>query len=238
MKKLAFALLCLLFAGCLKRDESHVNQTCVNNCITFNVLVTTGANAATPLANAAIELGWNRPATPLGNPGRLIAKRKTDANGRVQLSFSPKQSELTSGKFYINVTRGDRHFKSSVSHYDINRSDTTINEILYLPPDANLKIVVNNFTPQQKEDYLFINVQYDNYQTYIEGTISRHPSNIKGSSYTWQTPPFSRNEIQCITAGDAYNVIHILKSKGGVKTETKDSIYLRAGERREYEVRY
>ncbi|MGZ5247574.1 MAG: hypothetical protein ACXWV5_11095, partial [Flavitalea sp.] len=71
-------IISLAGTGCFKRDERNVNVPCNDSCITFLVKVNTGLNSSEPLRNALVELGWSRPATPIGDPGRLIAAGKTD----------------------------------------------------------------------------------------------------------------------------------------------------------------
>src|SRR5689334_19609341 len=112
MRVLYLSIAMFLLSGCFKRDESHVNISCSDSCMTFNVRVATGLNSTTPLANTPVELGWSRPATPLGNPGRLIATGTSSDDGSVSFSFKAKATELQDGKFYVTVSNGSDYFFS------------------------------------------------------------------------------------------------------------------------------
>ena len=101
--KLTQIFFLIFLTSCLKRNETEVNKACADDCMTFNVRVGTGNHSLIPVKDAAVELTWSRPATPFGDPGRLIAKGNTNANGMISFSFKPLQKELKGGKFSVRI---------------------------------------------------------------------------------------------------------------------------------------
>jgi len=230
--------LILILQGCLSRDESRVNNRCTQNCITFNINVKTGLNSETPVAGAQVELGWNRPATPLGNPGRLIAKGTTNELGNINLSFTPDERELREGQFYVIVKKDENFHNQFDSYYGINVADTVVAANIHLPSKAFIKIVYKKFSPTNPNDYFQV---LPGFSTYGSGGIPVHNiASINAHNYWFQSNElaFETYELTGITAGDQYTNLNILIKKNGQRIDRNDSIYIKKGETGIYEIEY
>ncbi len=240
--KLFLPIILIIFitgTGCLKRDERNVNAPCTDSCITFLVKVNTGLNSSTPLRNARVELGWSRPATPIGDAGRLIATGTTDNNGFILMRFAAKDKELTSGRYYIAVKNGDDYFYQMDTYYGVEKRDTTLSVNVHVPSKATIKIVYKNFNPTDSADYFQAGPYFLSY-----GSMG-HPVEMKNSagqpSNTHFFPTdgsYNRLELSGTTAGDQYTYIGILRKKNGVREDVIDSIYIPKGESKTYEVSF
>jgi hypothetical protein len=231
--------LILSLTSCLKRNEKNVNAPCTDSCMTFRVTVSTGVNSATPLGGAAVELGWSRPATPLGDPGRLIATGNTAANGTINFSFTAQAKELTGGKYYIIVRKGDDYFASFNDYYGILRKDSTVNAAVHVPSKATLKIVYKNFNPADSADYFECSPYYDAYGSSLRGIEMKKPDGQLSNTFFFPAAgSFAQLELTGTTAGDQYTYFSILRKKNGTRVDLKDSIYIPKGQSKTYEVQY
>jgi hypothetical protein len=232
-------LLTLSLASCLKRNEKNVNAPCTDSCMTFRVQVSTGLNSATPLGGAAVELGWSRPASPLGDPGRLIAKGTTAANGTINFSFKARAKELLAGKFYVTAGKGDDYFLSYNDFYGVQKYDSVVNALVHTPSKATLKIVYKNFTPADSADYFGCVPYYDPYGSRVKGIVMTKPDGqLTNTFFSLATGSFAQLELTGTTAGDQYTYFSILRKKNGTRVDLKDSIYIPKGQSKTYEVQY
>ncbi|WP_192820949.1 hypothetical protein [Rufibacter sp. LB8] len=237
MKNILYLLIvAFLLQGCFTRDESMVNIPCKQNCVTFNITVNTGQGSQTPVPGASVELGWNSPATPIGNPGRLISKGSTDEKGRYTFSFSPTARELEEGQYYISVKKDNSYHYQFDSHYGINKTDTTVTANVHLPSKATVKVVFKNFSPNSSDDFFqaipLINT-YGSGGIPVEQISSNHNYWFYGSD-----PPFAKYEVSGITAGNQYTQFMILIKKNGQRISRRDSIYIKKGEVGTFELEY
>jgi hypothetical protein len=229
----------LSLASCLKRNEKNVNAPCTDSCMTFRITVSTGLNSATPLGGAVVELGWSRPASPLGDPGRLIAKGTTAANGTINFSFKARAKELLAGKFYVTAGKGDDYFASYNDYYSIQRKDSTVNAAVHVPSKATLKIVYKNFNPADSADYFECSPYYDAYGSSLRGIEMKKPDGQLSNTFFFPaTGSFAQLELTGTTAGDQYTYFSILRKKNGTRVDLKDSIYIPKGQSKTYEVQY
>jgi hypothetical protein len=232
-------LLIMALTGCFKRYEGDVNAPCTDSCTTFAISVASGLNSATPLKGAKVELGWKRPATPFGDPGRLIAKGKTAANGSIQFSFKAEPEGLQSGQFYVAVRNGQDFFYQENGYYDISRFDTTVNARVHVPSKATLKLVFKNFQPTSLEDLFDVWPSFNTYGSMeypIE--LKNQAGQFSNSYFSGDRPAFTREELTGTTAGDQYTYFKILIKKNGVRTDAWDSIYIAKGQTGTYEIEY
>jgi len=207
--------------------------------MTFNVKITTGLNSATPLGNTSIELGWSKPGSPIGDPGRLICTGKTSNSGLTSFSFNALTKELEGGKFYITARNGNDYYVVQKDFSGIRRKDTTVMANVHVPSKATIKIVYKNFAPVIAEDYFQCTPSAENYGTYgflmgMKTLDGQSANTFFSSSYG----AFSRVELTGPTAGDQYTILTTAKKKNGVITNFQDSIYIGKGQTKTYEVDY
>ena len=237
MRAFKFLIILFVLTGCLKRNESHVNVPCTDSCMTINVRVTTGLNSVTPIVNAPVELGWSRPATPLGDPGRLIARGKTSGDGSISFSFKARAKELQGGKFYVRSNKSREYFFQQNSYYGIKKYDSVVTANVHVPGKATLTIVYKNFNPISSDDF-FQCVPF--FSTYGSDPIPVEMNRTNGQSsnthFFKSDSAFTRLELKGTTAGDQYTYFSIIKKKNGERIDLRDSIYIGKGQTKTYEV--
>ncbi len=238
MKILCALLLLMCLISC-KKDESSVNQPCSGNCIVVNVRVGTDLNAITPVANADVEFGWSRPATPLGDPGRLIAKRTTTGNGIIKFSFKAQEKELKSGRYYVSVRKGNEYFEYHEGFYGVEKADTVLNIKTHIPSKATIKILFKNFNPQLPTDYFSCSPSYKS-TNYSAVGLRMYKADGEGrnSWFALSDGAFSSVELSGVTAGNEYTYFSILKKANGNRVDLRDSIYIAKGETKTYTIEY
>ena len=237
--------LLLLFAfiffltSCIKRNESGVNIPCKDSCLTFNVSVSTGLNSTTFLENTPVELGWSRPATPLGNPGRLIAKGRTSNDGLITFSFKAQAKELQEGKFYVTVRKGNDYFFQQNDYYGIRRYDSIVTANVHVPSKATVKIIYKNFVPTSANDFFECQPYFLTYgSTGIPLEMKKPDGQFSNTHFFSTDPSFARLELTGTTAGDQYTYFRILKKKNGVRVDLQDSVFIGRGQTKTYEVEF
>jgi hypothetical protein len=225
--------------SCFKRNESHVNVPCADSCMTFNVRVTTGLNSTTPLGNTAVELGWKKPAVPLGNPGRLIASGTTADDGSLSFSFKAMSNELQGGEFYVTARNGNDYFVQENDYYGIQRYDSIVTANIHIPSKATIKIVYKNFTPLTADDVFECIPGFLTYGS--EGfplEMKKADGQLSNTFFDNRVSPFTSLELTGTTAGNQYTYFTILKKKNGVRVDLRDSIYIEKGQTKTYEIEY
>lgn len=239
MKALFAFFILLSLTSCFKRNEANVNAACSDSCMTFNIRVSTGLNSAIPLANYPVELGWSKPATPLGDPGRLIAKGNTSINGFISFSFKAKVKELQGGKFYVTAPQGNDYFFQQNSYYGIQRFDSLVNSNVHVPSKATLKIMYKNFAPISSDDFFQCLPYFLNYGSMGFPIEMKKPDGLSSNTHFFTAyGPFTRIELTGSTAGDQYTYFDIIKKKNGVRVDLRDSIYIAKGQTKTYEVEF
>lgn len=238
LKFFFFLLISISFVAC-KRNEKLVNEPCTGSCITFNIKVGTDLNNTTNVGGASVELGWNRPATPIGDAGRLIATGTTAPDGTLSLSFKAQDKELKAGQFYILIKKGDEYFAYDEGFYGITKADSTINLKAHLPSKATLKLVYKNFSPQISTDYFSCNPYYKKSMSYNAG-LWMYGSNgqMSNTSFALSNGAFTTLELSGVTAGNEYTYFNILKKSNGGRIDLKDSVYIAKGDVKTYIVDY
>jgi hypothetical protein len=207
--------------------------------MTFNVRVTTGLNSTTPLGNATVELGWRKPAEPLGNPGRLIARGTTADDGSVSFSFKAKPNELQGGKFYVTARNGNDYFTQENGYYGIQRYDSIVTANIHVPSKATIKIVYKNFTPVAADDVFECMPGFLTYGSEGFGIeMKKADGQLSNTFFDNRTGPFTNLELTGTTAGNQYTWFMILIKKNGVRVDLRDSIYIEKGQTKTYEIEY
>lgn len=229
----------LFMTSCLKRNETNVNATCLDSCMTFNVKVATGLNSATLLSNWPVELGWSRPGTPLGDPGRLIASGKTSTTGLVNFSFKAKPKELESGQFYVRVREKKDYFSGERSFYGITKFDSTINVHLHVPSKATLKIRFKNFNPTSPDDFFECLPMISTFGSTGVGISMKKADGQPGNPWFYgDQAPFSLVELTGTTAGNQFTHFSILKKKNGIRINQTDSLFIEKGQTKTYDIEF
>lgn len=242
MKIIIFILIsiCVIssLTSCFKRNEKNVNASCTDSCMTFNVRVSTGLNSATPVSNSFVELGWSKPAIPLGDPGRLIANGKTSADGFISFSFKALPKEIKGGGFYVRCLENNDYF-SQQNTYDINKFDSIVNANVHVPSKATLKIVYKNFVPTNSNDCFQCLPLISTYGSNAIPVSMKKPDGQLGNTFFFANEgPFSILELTGTTAGNQYTYFNILKKKNGVRIDLRDSIYIEKGQTKTYEIEF
>jgi hypothetical protein len=207
--------------------------------MTFDIKVSTGANSAIPLGNTPIELGWSRPATPIGDPGRLIAKGTTSGDGFISFSFKTQAKELQGGKFYVTARKGGDYFFQQNSYYGVQKYDSTVITNVHVPSKATIKIIYRNFNPATSDDF-FQCLPY--FLTYGSNPIGIDMKKRDGQSsnthFFASDGSFSGLELTGMTGGDQYTYFDIIKRKNGTRTNMRDSVFIGKGQTKTYEVEF
>jgi hypothetical protein len=207
--------------------------------MTFNVRVSTGQNSASPVSNSLVELGWSKPATPLGDPGRLIATGKTSADGFINFSFKALPKELKGGKFYVTIRENNDYFLQQNDYYGINKFDSVVNANVHVPGKATLKMVYKNFIPTGSNDYFECAPFISTYGSNGIPVSMKKPDGQPGNTFfSANEGPFSLLELTGTTAGNQYTYFNILKKKNGVRIDLKDSVYIEKGQTKTYEIEF
>lgn len=228
----------VLVTSCLQRDELQVNLPCEEDCITISGTIKTDQNSATPIENASIELGWEDPGIPIGNHGRLIATGLSDRNGNYSFTFQPEVEELSSGKYYLQVTKEQYH-EITNAYYDIETVDTTYHFDIHLPSKAQLVIRFKNFNPSSDDAYFSATPRFDGYGS---NGFAVQMFDVEGQQKnTWfdaQDAPFNEFVLSGETAGNQYTYLNILIKKNGTRVDLLDSIYIGRNETGIFEIEY
>lgn len=240
MKTSYLLVLIFILSSCLKRNETLINQTCIDSCMTFNVQVRRGEKSSTPVENADVELSWSSPgnSSPFGDPGRLIGSGKTNKLGTIKFSFKALRKELNGGRYSVDIKNNSDGFQPYINYFLITRFDSTVNANLHLPTKAFLKIIYKNFRPQNNEGFFQASPFYKNYGT---SNLNIKLSNINGglpNTSFFGNEGFDKVELAGITAGNQYTYFNIIRRKNGVRKDLLDSIYLSTGETKTYEIEY
>ncbi|RYZ62861.1 MAG: hypothetical protein EOO14_00975 [Chitinophagaceae bacterium] len=207
--------------------------------MTFTIRVSTGANGSAPLGNTPVELGWAKPATPLGDPGRLIAKGTTSGNGLISFSFKAKPKELQGGKFYVSARKGGDYFFQQNEYYGIQKYDSIVSAAVHVPSKATLKIIYRNFNPASSTDYFQCLPYFFTYgSTGIPIEMKKPGGQLRNTHFFPGDGAFTQLELTGTTAGDQYTYFDIIKKKNGVRVDVRDSVYIGKGQTKTYEVAF
>ncbi|MBC8052390.1 MAG: hypothetical protein H7Y13_04955 [Sphingobacteriaceae bacterium] len=239
MKYTLITFLTLLLTSCLKRNEAEVNKGCTDSCMTFNVRVGTDNHSSTPVKDASVELSWSRPATPFGDPGRLIAKGNTNSSGVINFEFKPQPKELVGGRYSVSIKNNIDGFQPYISYYDIAKYDTVVNAYIHLPSKATIRIIFKNFNPKTNQDYFSASPYFSGYGTQ---NLNIHLTNVNGGLsnpyFSGSDGGFSKVELIGTTAGNQFTYFSILRKKNGIREDLIDSVYVQKNETRIYEIEY
>jgi hypothetical protein len=232
----------VLLTSCYKRNELHVNETCISGCAIFNIRVSTGNNSATPVSNAYVELSWSdvHPESFFGNPSRLIATGYTNNMGKIRFAFKAIANEFTSGAFNISTKGTSDYIPAYKGFYDIKKHDTILNYNMHLPAKAYVKLIFKNFSPTGNNDFFEAQPYFKSYGSdpFIMQMSSPDQINYPSIFFYGNQKPFTQLEFAGQTAGDQYTYFSILKKRNGNRIDALDSIYIAKGQTGTYEISY
>jgi hypothetical protein len=130
-----------------------------------------------PIPNVNVKLEY-RIGQPIGGGStRKIVNTQSNKNGEYNKNFYIKDTELGNNAFgYFTIKIDDssvdsnRYIKSNNNYnftqplgytiYSITRRDTIIDDTFYFPKKAFIKVNLNNFVPQEIEDYFEVQTLY------------------------------------------------------------------------------
>jgi len=225
-----------LFYSC--RDESNVNVDCFADCITIEGKVLSGENPQVWVSGVSLELGWNKPGTPLPDFGRLIATDNSDSEGNFSFTFLPKERELEEGQFYIQTIKPE-FFDSFNGYYFIDKSDTTYIKNVHIGKKTGISLILKNFEPISEGDSFSVYGRFNRSREFSEPIdfFDSNGNEISTSMHSSQNGP---SEIIAIgqTATNQWTHFLITKKKNGNFENYRDSIFVTSDEIPVFEVEY
>ena len=232
MKKVLLFFAGLSLISCEKDDS---DKRCTTDCTRIHGSVVTMDNQ--PLANVKVHFDYNY-SPGIGFQIRRIADTKTDASGNYGKDFYIEDDELGVQQGYFEMELDDSHLSDDLYIkignfdgspeallYDIGTRDTIIDFSFYIPRKAFIKVHLNNFVPQQPNDY---------FEVQAKVPFGRE---IAPGQYAWNTigrdiPNTQQNQFydDVVVAQGANNIVVIAKRKNGVMTFDEYPITVPAGE--------
>ena len=103
----------------------------------------------------------------------------------------------------------------SFSIYSIGRRDTVINNTFYIPTKAFIKVHLNNFTPQQVDDYFEVQTLYPYGLAIGDNPFLDSPYSTGFSGYGAFRATKLDNLLTVFVAEGEKNIIRIVKRKNG-----------------------
>jgi hypothetical protein len=236
MKKLiAFFGIALIFTSC-EKVENDINNNCTSNCTTLSGKFVSLNNE--PVANIKVSLNYRISGGELGGGStRKIVNIKSDKNGNFSKDFFIKDSELGKmgkGYFEINIDDSnidvDKYIRKNnligtttvslgSAIYSIMNRDTIINIDYYVPKKAYIKVNLNNFVPQQADDYFEVQTLYPFGGNNGENnTFLDSPYSTGFSGYGSFRANAKNTLLKVFVAEGEKNIIRIFRRKKGVNT--------------------
>ena len=170
MKNFLTLFLLLFIVGCSKTDND-TKDVCTSDCTTISGKFITENNS--PVAGITVSLSYHISGGELGGGyTRKIVSTESDQNGIFDKDFHLKDNELgDSSRGYFKVDIDDskidanKYIRANGNNlgfgiYSISRRDTVINNTFYIPTKAFIKVHLNNFLPQQADDFFEVQTLY------------------------------------------------------------------------------
>lgn len=225
--------LLFLVAACQKEEPL---ETCSGSCtVVTGRLVTT--NGRVPIQGAGVTVEYRYQAG-LGYRSRAKTRTTTNRNGEYRLSFYPKDAELQDGYFEVTYQIDKNKYYAigndddGVALWDVKR-DTLLQLRDYnFPRKAYLRLAITNQSELIADKGQFLT---DFNSCYGQNSVF-HP-NIQGGGAVvfWNGLP-SKNPIPL--AGDQPIIVRNYKTKQGINTVSRDSLFIPAGTTQTYTVTY
>lgn len=241
MKKMLFLLLILTYYGCTKIDDD-TNKICNSDCTTLQGKFITVNNEGVKGVKVSIE--YKISGGPFGGGNiRKITETVTGQDGNFYKEFYIKESELGNVDGYFKVLIDDSNL--DVDNYilidnligttttpldftifQIDVRDTIIGNTFYLPKKAHITVHLNNFDPQQENDFFEVRTFYPfganvGYNEFLD---SEYATGFSG----WGTFPASglNTQLNPFVAENEQNIIQIVRRKNGVTTSEDFPLFI------------
>lgn len=226
-----FTLL-FLFTSC-EKTEDDTNDSCTSNCTTLSGKFITLNNV--PVPNVKVSLKYRIGGGELGGGStRKIVSLKSDQYGNFYKDFYIKDSELgpAAGGYFqadiddsgLDVTKyirtnnliGGNSVDIGFAIFSIINRDTLIDKTYYIPKKAYIKVNLNNFIPQQTDDYFEVQTLYPfgekiGFNTFLN---SEYATGFSGYG-NWKATNLNTSLLIFVAEGEN-NIIRINKIKNGV----------------------
>lgn len=235
-------VLFLLLTSC-EKTEDDTNNECTSNCTTLSGKFVTLNNA--PVSNIKVSLKYRISGGELGaGSTRKIVSTESDQNGSFSKSFFIKDNELgnsANGYFQVEIDDsnidvnkyirtnnliGNTTTDIGFAIFSITNRDTIIDKTFYIPKKAFIKVNLNNFTPQQFDDYFEVQTLYPFGPKIGMNTFLNSEYSTGFSGYGNWRATSNNNLMNVFVAEGENNVIRILKRKNGVNTSEDIPIFI------------
>ena len=226
-------LFLLFFIVSCSKTENDTKDICTSDCTTISGKFITVNNS--PVSNIRVSLIYRRSGGELGfGYTRKIVNTKSDRNGLFNKNFYLKDEEtgtLAAGYFRVDIDDskidGDKYIRSSnltgttplgFAIYSISRRDTVINNTFYIPTKAFIKVHLNNFIPQQPDDFFEVQTLYPFGREIGSNTFLDSPYSTGFSGYGGFRATQLNNLLSVFVAESEKNIVRIFKRKNGVNS--------------------
>jgi hypothetical protein len=211
-------LILLLLESCWS-DIDDTDKNCTSDCTIISGMILTEGGTV-PASGLNFQLDWEI-TSELGGTYRNIKKFQSDKNGYFEFSFHATDQELHWGggysiryldstKYFVNLKDNYNDFPE-IGVVNLNKRDTLINKILWIPRLSYLKLRILN-----------PNVQTSCMVYYNYGDVTSDRINSPGIwTYSNEQP-----EKIVEAAGNQINYIRIYKEINNETVSNVDSIYV------------
>ena len=242
MKILFLQLIFLFLFGCSK-TEDDTTVGCSSDCTSIVIKFATLNQES--LSDIELSLNYT---IPFGVEGgayhRKIVGKKSDKNGQVNEQFYLKDEELgnsAKGFFQILIDDSkldvDEYIKTDnqigntktdlgFAIYSITKRDTVIDQTFYFPKKAFIKINLNNFIPQQDDDYFEVRSQYPFGPKIGNNDILDTEFATGFSGYGTFMADEINTQLNIFVAENEKNIISIIRRKNGVSSTEDFPIFV------------
>lgn len=234
MKNLIKILFLALVVSSCSKNEDDTRNECTSNCTTIRGKFITADNVALP--NIKVELQYRISGGELGGGlTRKIVSVRSDQNGTYHKSFYIKDNELgRHAAGYFNIIVNDSsldpniYIKSNTSAdfsqdlgyaiFSLSRRDTIIDDTFYIPQKAFIKVNLNNFIPQQSDDYFEVQTLFPFGRKVGYNSFLDSPYSIGLSGYDNFKASGLNTTLRVFVAKGEKNVIRIIRRKNGINS--------------------
>lgn len=232
MKNFSRLFLLIFIISCSK-TENDTKDICTSDCTTISGKFITVNNS--PVSNIRVSLNYRRSGGELGGGyTRKIVKTQSDRNGTFSKNFYLKDDEVgaaAAGYFKVDIDDakidGNKYIRSGnlvgttplgFTIYSISKRDTIINKTFYIPTKAFIKVHLNNFIPQQPDDFFEVQTLYPYGPETGGNTFLNSPYSTGFSGYGGFRATQGNNLLSVFVAEGEKNIVRIFKRKNGVNT--------------------
>jgi hypothetical protein len=228
MKNYLTLFLLLFIMGCSKTDND-TKDVCTSDCTTISGKFITENNS--PVPGIKVSLSYHISGGELGGGyTRKIVNTQSDQNGFFNKDFHLKDDELgdsSQGYFMVDIDDskidGNKYIRANSNSlgfaiYSIRRRDTVINNTFYIPTKAFIKVHLNNFIPQQADDFFEVQTLFPYGMEIGNNPFLDSPYSTGFSGYGAFKATQFNNLLTVFVAEGEKNVIRIVRRKNGENT--------------------